>query len=218
LRCLPHVIHGYWNAARLLPPTGRVFEWFRGVSGQSRASYDSMLGAIRAASASPSSGGKPPLWFFPSPAGAAAPGVFARNGRALSASAALRLYGKEKAGLAVANALGFTVRRAAGDLQAQGIAVGELRVSGGQARNSLWNRLKAGLTGKAILVPETPDAELTGDLAAGLFGRGEYACLAGASESLVRFAARYAPLEEEQEATEELYRAYIREKENFPEV
>jgi xylulokinase len=216
LRCLPHVIQGYWNAARLLPPTGRVFEWFRGASGQSSAAYDSTLQGICAASFSAAPGGKPPLWFFPVSAGAGDPGVFVRGGQTVSASAALRLYGKEEAGLAVLRALGFAVRRAVEDLREQGVVVEELRVSGGQARNILWNRLKAHLAGKPLLVPETPDAELTGCLAAGLYGRGEYASLDQAAESLVRFAARYAPSPEEEESAAQLYRAYIREEKKLP--
>jgi xylulokinase len=207
LRCLPHIVPGLWNAAALAPSTGRLFEWFRRVSGQETLSHEETLRDIL----KEETGAGGPLSFFLS-APDALDGVFARwdgRGGRFSVEEALARYGKGAAGLALVRAIGFFVRRALMDLEAEGFPADELRVSGGQARSPLWNALKANLTGKPLRVPAVPDAELTGALAVCLCGRGDYAGLGEAAEALVRFTAEYRPRAEKKEYYKELYEAYM---------
>jgi xylulokinase len=200
LRCLPHAVPGLWNAAALLPPTGRLFEWFRRISGQEGLPHERTLVSILKEEAA---GAEPPA-FFPFGDGAEG-GVFLRGGEKLSPVEALARHGSGAAGLAVLRAIGFLVRRALADLEAGGFPVEELRVCGGQARSPLWNACKANLVGKTLRVPAIPDAELAGGLAVCLCGSGGYGGLAEASQALVRFAGEYRPEAGKREYYDRLY-------------
>ncbi|MDR1931847.1 MAG: FGGY-family carbohydrate kinase [Spirochaetales bacterium] len=215
LRCLPHIIPGYWNAASLLFSTGRLFEWFRAASSQADVPYDALLAGIQEAARQEFQARLP--WFFPLAETSAGgekpdggfPGMFFHEGKGFYLdSGVIQRYGKQALGLAVARAIGFAVRQAVCDLRTQGLMIEELRVSGGQAKNPLWNQLKADLTGAALLVPEIEDAELVGGLAAGLKGCGMYADLAGAAEALVRFKTRCRPDPEKKAFYADMFEEY----------
>ena len=64
---------------------------------------------------------------------------------------------------AVLESVGFAVRDVVAVMEEKGLAVEDMRVTGGQARSPLWNQVKADITGKRILVAEAQDAELVGD-------------------------------------------------------
>jgi sugar (pentulose or hexulose) kinase len=70
---------------------------------------------------------------------------------------------------AVLDRMAFQVKAALEKLRAAGLVSGsvEMVVSGGQAKSPLWNAMKAKKTGAALLVPEIPDGELTGDAVLG---------------------------------------------------
>ena len=55
-----------------------------------------------------------------------------------------------------------------------GLQIGELRVTGGQARSPLWNQIKADITQRKILVPDVQDSELLGDACIGLYALGRH--------------------------------------------
>jgi xylulokinase len=188
LRCLPHIVPGLYNVAGILSSTGRLFEWFRKLSGQDLTPYDEMLINMQAASGSDGSGRPELPRFFPSIHRGAAwefsKGMFIGLGAD---------HGKNEMGLAVVESIGFAVRNSVEILENHGCFIDSIRVSGGQAKNATWNRMKADIVGKPILVPEVEDAELVGNLCAGLVGRGDFSDLMEASESLVRFKAEYAP-------------------------
>jgi len=61
--------------------------------------------------------------------------------------------------------MGFNVRSALGALRSAGLPVSSMRLSGAQARNSLWIQLKADITGAELMVQEIPDGELAGNAA-----------------------------------------------------
>ena len=188
LRCLPHIAPGCYNIAGMLSSTGRLFEWFRSLSGQEDVPYEQMLVNLQAASGA-SDFSRPELpWFFPS-MHKGEPWEFSR-GMFIGLGAD---HGKNEMGLAVVESIGFAVRQAVETLENHGCLIEDIRVSGGQARNSTWNQMKADIVGKTLLVPEIEDAELVGNLAAGLAGRGDFSDLPEASENLVRFKAEFRP-------------------------
>lgn len=78
-------------------------------------------------------------------------------------------------------------------LENAGCKVTSLRMSGGQAKNSELNQLRANITGKQILVPEIADGELTGCACAAFAGMGLWKSPAHAAESIVRIAQEYTP-------------------------
>lgn len=198
LRTLPHAIDGLYNISGILSSTGRLFEWLRRITGQSDRSYREILQEIENL---PLDRNRP--YFFPS---------FERNGDFEFAQGGfLELHPdhtREDMGRAVVESIAFGIRRVLETLEESGCAVDELRVTGGQARNVIWNQLKADITGKRILVPEIEDAELLGGAACALVYQKEFASLREASEELVKVRAVFNPRSERSVVYDELYEAY----------
>lgn len=182
-RVLPHVAADYYNVAGILASTGLLFEWFRSVSGQATRAYEDTMADIRAL---PVDGGLP--WFVPDLADPAAADF------AGGAFWGLRPeHGPAELGHAVVESIAFAVRASLDAMEAAGLASGELRLCGGQAKNRHWVALKADISGRAMLVPEVPDAELVGSAVFAQIGLGRYPDLATASGSMVRVASRVEP-------------------------
>ncbi len=199
LRSLPHAVDGYFNIAGILSSTGRVFEWFRKISGQTEKSYIEMFREILSLSHSQSS----PL-FFPS----------LHVGEVWDFSGAVftglePFHESPSLGKAVVEAIGFAVKDLINTLSENGCRVDELRVSGGQARNTFWNQMKADITGRPVAVPEIIDGELLGNCCAGLTGKGLFSSIQEAAERLVRIKHVYHPQVSEGEYYEEAFESYM---------
>jgi xylulokinase len=188
LRVLPHAVEGLWNISVILSSSGSLFEWFRTFSGQRDRAYDEFLREI---TGPPEEGGD---WFFPgtnfpeklSAASSAppCPGVLiAPSG----------LTTQVRFGRAVVEAIGFMVRDALDTLERYGFSVTEMRLSGGQGKNSRWNQLKADISGCTLLVPEIADGELAGNAILGMTALGESSGLHEAADRMIRIKARYDP-------------------------
>lgn len=199
LRTLPHIVEGLYNVAGILSSTGRVFEWFRKMSGQERISYLDMLTQIASL---PHKIDKPiflpslhigPTWEF-------------------SGGAFMELqpsHGNREMGRAVVESIGFAIRDLIETMEEQGCRIPELRVSGGQARNPVWNQMKADITGRRVLVPEVIDSELLGSAACSLLGMGEFDSLISASDALVRFGDIFEPNPKEHEGFTDSYHDFV---------
>jgi xylulokinase len=183
LRCLPHVVPGRYNVAGILSSTGRIFEWFREISGQTAVEYAQMLAQITQL---PDDRHIP--WFFPSIHQGAtwefSRGMFIELGAQ---------HGVAEMGRAVVESIGFAVRESVEILEQSGCVISELRVSGGQAKNALWNQMKSDMIGKPVLVGQIADAEIIGNACAGLVGLGYYGSLVEASQALYRQSACFEP-------------------------
>ncbi len=186
IRCLPHVVPGFYNVAGILSSTGRLFEWFRRISGQEGLPYDQMLNEIKRVAHRTQ---KP--WFFPSIHQGAAwefsRGMFIELGAQ---------HGTAEMGRAVVDSIGFAVREAVEILREHGCEVRSLTACGGQAKNAVWNQMKSDIVGVPIEVPRVEDAELVGDACAALTGLGEFGSVTEASEQLVTLKQRYEPSNE----------------------
>ena len=198
LRTLPHTIEGLYNISGILSSTGRLFEWMRRITGQSDRNYREILQEIENL---PLDRTRP--YFFPS---------FERNGDFEFAQGGfLELHPdhtREDMGRAIVESIAFGIRRVLETLEENSCAVDELRVTGGQARNVIWNQLKADISGKRILVPEIEDAELLGGAACALLFEGEFDNLRQASDELVKVRAVFNPRLERKVIYDELYGAY----------
>lgn len=96
-------------------------------------------------------------------------------------------------GRAVVESIGFSVRKAIGVLhRATGLSP-EFCLSGGQARNEIWNQMKADITGSTFALTATPDGELMGDAMLGFTALGVHASIAEAADAMVRVVRRYEP-------------------------
>jgi xylulokinase len=167
IRTLPHVGPGLWNLSVVIPASGRHFEQYRSRSGQENRPYEDILAELI------------PPGLLPDPfPGASREAPFA---------------GPVELGRAVLSSMGFTVRAAAETLGRFGFPVTELRLSGGQSKNRLWNQLKADLAGIPLLVPEQPDCELAGDAVLGALALGEAGDLREGIRRIVRVKERILP-------------------------
>ena len=204
VRCLPHVVPGLWNVAGVLSSTGRIFEWFRRISRQRAVGYERMLAEIEAA------GYEEEPFFFPSMHRGAAwefhRGMFVGL-RSDHATAEM--------GRGVVHSIGYAVRQSIESLRAAGCEVTELRACGGQAKNPVWNQLKADITGVPVITPEVLDAELVGNCCCALSGLGDYASPWEAAKQTVGFTARYEPAPARYERFTHGYRTYLSTYERF---
>jgi xylulokinase len=198
LRTLPHAIDGLYNISGILSSTGRLFEWLRRITGQSDRSYREILQEIENL---PLERSRP--YFFPS---------FEKNGDfEFARGGFLELHPdhtRDDMGRAVVESIAFGIRRVLETMESNGLAIDELRVTGGQARNVIWNQLKADITGKRILVPEIEDAELLGSAACALVRQGEFGSLREASGALVKVRAVFNPRAVRHQAYNGLYESY----------
>ena len=196
LRTLPHVIPGFSNVAGILSSTGLLFEWFRRFTGMQGVSYHDMLHMIAGARS-------PAPWFFPTlHAGASWEfhhGMFYGLGAG---------HGAAEMGRAVVDSIGFAVRETVDILRSVVGEIAAMRACGGQARNAVWNQMKADIAGVAIDIPAVPEAELVGNAACCFAGLGLYADIAEASRSMVSIVKRYEPDPAEHERCSEQYQAY----------
>ena len=184
LRTLPHAAPGRWNLGAVLPASGRLFDWYRSITGQQNIAYAQTLEGLfpgGRGSALPDAD-----------SGAAVPGVYLQ-GAAAALCFPQGLPGREEMGRTVLESLGFMVRRALGRLASEGFPVAEMRLSGGQAKSPLWNRLKADITGARLAALEIPDGELAGDACAAAAALGEAADFTEAARRMIRIQAVFEP-------------------------
>jgi xylulokinase len=208
LRTLPHVEEGLWNLGAILPASGRHFEWFRDLTGQTHRDYGDLLGELLP----PPEAGEG-LWetgegiLFPS---LSSPGTGV-SALLMNASGGLR---RAALGRAVLESLGFSVREALDTFRRHGFPIAEMRLSGGQGKSPLWNQFKADITGCTLLAPEIIDGELAGDACAAALALGEYGDLSQAVAGMVRIARTYRPSPGAAPRYDERFRAYreLREK------
>lgn len=205
VRTLPHAIPGRFNVAGILSSTGLLFEWFREISGQGSRDYGTMMLDILNV---PDTANIP--WFFPSVHRGAAwefqKGMFIGLG-AQHDSAAM--------GRAVVLSIGFAVREAIEILRNAGANVSHLNACGGQAKNGLWTQMKSNIVGVPISVPAVADAELAGNLCAGLVALGEAPSLESASDRVVSFVHTYEPDTSRERLFNEQYDQYRERYERF---
>ena len=96
-------------------------------------------------------------------------------------------------GQTVLCAMAFAVRRALLTLEAVGFKVCEMKVSGGQGKNSHWNQLKADITGVTLILPEVADAELAGNAVLTVSALGASSNVEDAAQKMIRVQDVYRP-------------------------
>jgi xylulokinase len=95
-------------------------------------------------------------------------------------------------GKAVLEEMAGELNAALETLERAGFPAEELVISGGQAKNPLWNQYKADMTGRIFLEPEIIDAELAGNAVLGaLILKG--GSLRERASGMIRIRRRYTP-------------------------
>jgi len=97
------------------------------------------------------------------------------------------------AGRAMVERIGFSVRRGIETLERATGFKPTYVLSGGQARNEIWNQMKADITGAPFALTATPDGELMGNAVIGFTALGDYKTPQEAAARMVRITRRYEP-------------------------
>ena len=162
-RVLPHVREGLWNIGSLIPQSGRLFEWYRARTGQEGRAYEDLLAELIPSNED----GDAELHFGESSDPDLMRNLLSPFSRIIPAGdfRPELLRNKIYFGRAVLCSMGLAVRTAIGKLKAAGLAVREMKLSGGQVKNARWNQLKADISGVKLLVPRITDGELAGNAA-----------------------------------------------------
>ena len=216
LRVLPHIIEGFYNISGILSSSGKIFDWFRKLSGQEEKSYTSLVKEISKNIYNDDHRyffpvfKKDSVWQFAGEKQFAGEEQFAVEeslqlnytpvqlnctpGNPDKAFAELELkHGLPETGAAILRSIGFAIREVIRVMESYSLDVEEIRLSGGQAKNSLWNQTKADMLGKKLLVPEVTESELIGCACAAFKGLGAYSSLSQASQNMVRIKDQYKP-------------------------
>lgn len=198
LRTLPHIYEGLWNVGAMLPTTGRLFEWFRNITGQEGRDYREMLAEILKSQEF----SKPRDFFFPD----------IRSTGSLRVSSAFLstagLTNRAELGYAVIESIAFMVRSAIEHLEKEGYRIEGMRLSGGQAKNSYWNQFKADVTGRWLAIPQIEDGELAGNACLAMKGLGLYPSLEAAIEATVKIKEVFEPVQQHYAMHSERYEVY----------
>ncbi|MDR0588934.1 MAG: FGGY-family carbohydrate kinase [Spirochaetaceae bacterium] len=204
-RTLPHVEGGFWNLGAILPVSGRLFDWYRELTGQAGGGYDELLEELIGKSPPADSGidlSPGEGLFFPA---LPFPGKPSKAGLFTVFPGLLHRAGF---GRAVLEALGFLVRDTLETFRAQGFPITEMRLSGGQGKNARWNQMKADLTACTLLLPEIRDGELGGDACVAARALGEFSSLPQAIAGMIRFSGSYVPSPKRVSRYTERFQAY----------
>lgn len=186
LLCLGHIAQGLWNVSGMISTSGKALEWFKNAAGKARTSYESVFTEMER-----SIPGANRLLFLPYLAGERAP-LWDPNARGAFIGLTLN-HGAADMLRAVAEAVGYAIRDVVEVMEETGLSVQDLRITGRPSQSALWNQMKADITGRRILVPETRDSDLAGDVCLALRALGDYATLAEASEATVKIGAVFEP-------------------------
>jgi len=203
LLCLPHIIEGLYNVSGIISTSGKALDWFKNATGRERQDYEGLFEDI--CQVPPGSRG---LIFLPYLAGERTP-LWDPYARGCFIGLTMN-HGRKEMTRAVVESVGFAIRDVIEVMRESGLAIDELRVTGGQARSPLWNQIRADITGRRILVPEIIDSELLGDGIVGLYALGSHRSLEAAAEALVRIRKVYHPRPELQGPYDELFGLYRR--------
>jgi xylulokinase len=198
LLCMSHIVEGLYNISGPIATTGKALQWFKEITGRKGTDYEDIFAEV--AETGPACDG---LIFLPYLTGERAP-LWDPAARGCFIGLSLQ-HGRKEMTRAVVESVGYAVRHVLEAMEDNGLEVEELRITGSQAKSRVWNQIKADITGKRILVPETSDSELLGDLCFALAGLGEFDTVAEAAETTVRFRETLEP----DPVTHDLYREYF---------
>lgn len=186
LLLMPHVIEPNLNISGVISTSGKAVSWFRKASGDSCDDYEGFFGEI--CQVEPGAGR---LLFLPYLSGERAP-IWDPDARGAFVGLTLN-HGRAQMGRAVVESTAFAMRDVISTMESLGGHVAELRVTGNPARNPVWNQIKADITGRPLIVPSFPHAELMGDLCLALTALGEYPSPEEAAEDLVTMERIHEP-------------------------
>jgi xylulokinase len=110
---------------------------------------------------------------------------------------------------AIMESVAFMVRRNIKLLQEAGISVSEIRALGGGARSSLWNQIKADVTGIPYLTLESDESACLGAAILAGTGSGIWTSIGQACSKVVKIRDQYPPDPKKSAVYDQVYSRYI---------
>lgn len=196
-----HVVEPWYNISGIISTSGRAFDWIKDVTGAGSLRNDELD-----AEADQARPGADRLLFLPYLTGERAP-LWDPNARGAFIGLGLNHTRKEMV-RAVLESVGFAMRDVIEVMAEHGAQIDDLRITGGPSKSALWNQIKADITGKNLLVPESTESELLGDLALALYGLGDTDNLAETADSIVKISKIYEPRKENRGLYEDMFELY----------
>jgi xylulokinase len=186
LTAYPAPAPGLYVCGGPLAAAGRSLPWFMSAAGYEPGDFEKVES---------DAGGVPPgadgLVFLPYLAGERTP-VWDDRARGVLFGLSER-HTRAHLARAVLEGVAFSLRHIADVLRASGGVIGELRVTGGQANVTVWNRIKADVIGAPVVVPTVTEGAIIGEAILAAAGAGRAPDALTASASFVRVAARLEP-------------------------
>ena len=181
-----HVVEPYYNLSGIISTSGKAVEWIKDKLDCINLDFDEFfMGAEKVA---PGSDG---LLFLPYLTGERAP-IWDPAARGAFIGLSLG-HGRAEMVRAVLESIGYAMRDVIDVMTEIGGKVEELRITGGPSKSDLWNQIKADITGCRILVPESTESELLGNLVLALRALGDEESLAEAADRIVKIKKTFEP-------------------------
>jgi len=205
-----YVAKNWWLPGGAINNAGIVLRWFRDVFGQPeieaarRRRVDPYEVIVEeAAAVKPGAGGLIMVPFF---AGERFP---VRDPKAKGIIFGLTLaHGRAHVIRAIMENVVFTLKWIMEAMEEQGLAINEVRVSGGGARSRLWRQIQADVLGKPVAHTKIEEASALGAAMLAAISLGIYKDLNDASRNMVKIVERHTPNLEVHRKYEDMFQMY----------
>jgi sugar (pentulose or hexulose) kinase len=197
----PAPLPGRWLVGGAMAATGRALDWLRDDVLGGTATTDELV-----AEAATTPAGAEGLVFLPYLAGERSP-IWDASARGVFAGLTLR-HARGHLVRAVLEGAALALRDVAEPILAAGHRMDSLRVCGGPARSTVWDRIKADVLGVPVEVPAVTDTAMLGAAMLGAVAIGAWPDVPGAIRSMVRVEQRIEPDAALAATYDELFAAY----------
>jgi D-xylulose kinase len=207
LLCSCHTVPGKWVIEASIFTSGIIYRWFRDQFCEEEKQLAELLDADAYELMNEQANRSPPgangILLLPHFVGAGAPYW---NPTARGAILGLAL-GHERVDLirAIMEGTSFEVRHNLEVMKELGIAVEELRITGGATRSTIWNQIQADICKLMVQRSQIEEATALGAAILASVGGGIYGNAVEASEQMVKVGERYTPSTKNQTLYDKLY-------------
>jgi len=205
-----YVAKNWWLPGGAINNAGIILRWFRDVFGQLEIEAARQRGVDpyeviveEAATVKPGAGGLIMVPFF---AGERFP-VRDPNARGMIFGLSLA-HGRAHLIRAIMESVVFTLKWIMEAMEEQGLAINEVRVSGGGARSHIWRQIQADVLGKPVAHTKIEEASALGAAMLAAISLGIYKDLNDASRNMVKIVERHTPSPEVHRKYEDMFQMY----------
>lgn len=210
--CQRHAINGLYFLMPWCQTAGAFLKWFRDVFCFEERSIESLTGidaySLMDREAERIPPGSDGLIMLPHLMGAASP-EYDPDAKCVMFGISMR-HSRPHFIRAVMESIAYMLKRNLEVIENLGIQVKEIRSIGGAAKSKLWNRIKADVVQKRIVVPKVKDTAVLGVAILAGVASGIYSSIESAINSMVTIEDYIEPREEYKEIYTQSYQLYVK--------